>query len=142
MDFIIGAVKPHHAHLFTAKTTVSKKHFHTITGFTRPVNGNSLDRHFHLYRGVTSYDNKHFHRFYGKTGPAIPLPDGSHYHMFAGETYVNFDEPLKIILGEQEEMDAFYPKHNHRFSGKTSDIVGEDPFINGKSIMNKSSGCK
>jgi hypothetical protein len=60
MNFIIGALKPHHAHRFFAKTTVTKAHYHTIEGYTRSVNGNSFDRHIHMYRGVTSFENKHY----------------------------------------------------------------------------------
>jgi hypothetical protein len=130
MGFIIGAVKPHHAHRFFAETTVSKNHYHIVEGFTRVVNGNSYDRHYHLYRGVTSFENKHYHRFFGKTGPAITLPDGSHYHLIEERTYYNYDEALKIKFGGVKYGDPDRPKHDHRFKGKTMESVGYEPFFN------------
>jgi hypothetical protein len=130
LSFIIGGVKPHHAHIYYAKTTESKGHYHFIDGITRVVNGNSYDRHFHLYRGITSMSNNHYHRYYGKTGPAIPLPDGGHYHEFEERTYYNYDEPLEIEFGGVIYGDPSRPKHDHRFKGKTIKEVGYDSFFN------------
>ncbi|MFV2045926.1 YmaF family protein [Metabacillus litoralis] len=124
---LIGADKPHHAHRFSAFTTIYREHFHIIDGFTRGVNGNSFDRHRHLYRGITSFKNKHYHRFYGETGPAIPLPGGGHYHLFEDRTYYNYDEPIDIEYGGVLYGEGERPKHDHRFEGRTYGIVGEDP---------------
>lgn len=126
---LIGMDKPHHAHLFRAITTTYRTHYHVIDGFTRVVNGSSLDRHRHLYRGITSFQNKHYHRFYGETGPAIPLPDGSHYHTFENRTYYNYDKPLETEYGGVLYGEGERPKHDHRFKGRTYEIVGEDPIV-------------
>lgn len=129
MNLLIGAVKPHHTHYYLLKSSDAKGHYHVVKGITRVINGNRLDRHIHMFRGVTTLDNRHYHRFYGKTGPAIPLEGGGHYHVIDERTFYNYDEPLEaqfggVIYGEHDR-----PKHEHRFSGKTIDIIGYDPFF-------------
>ncbi|MBU7591792.1 hypothetical protein FVO58_04495 [Metabacillus halosaccharovorans] len=125
----IGTVKPHHAHRFEAKTSVSKEHDHLLKGFTLTVNGNSFDRHRHYFRGVTMSTNNHYHRFYGETGPAIPLENGGHYHLFESRTYYNYDEAVLPQYGGVMYGNSERPKHDHTFSGRTLDIVGVDPFF-------------
>ncbi|HZH62280.1 MAG TPA: YmaF family protein [Metabacillus sp.] len=125
----IGLVKPHHAHRFQAKTTEASGHYHQIDGFTLIVNGNSFDRHRHYFRGVTTTANNHYHRFYGETGPAIPFKNGGHYHLFESRTYYNYDEASLSQFGGVTYGEGERPKHDHTFSGKTLEIVGEDPFF-------------
>ncbi len=125
----IGMIKPHHAHRFSAKTSESKGHIHIINGFTMEVNGNSFDRHRHFFRGVTSTQNKHYHRFYGETGAAIPLENGGHYHLFETRTYYSYNQPLPMESGGVLYGESDRPRHDHSFSGKTLEVVGEDPFF-------------
>lgn len=129
MNLIIGAVKPHHVHRYIVKTSDNKGHYHVDEGFTRVVNGNSIDCHVHMFRGVTTFDKGHYHRFYGKTGPAIPLPDGGHYHVLEERTFHNYDEPIEVKFGGVVYGDPNRPVHDHHFRGKTIEIIGYDPFF-------------
>lgn len=114
---------PAHAHNFTAQTSETMNHSHSISIFTYPVNGTGTDGHFHLFQGTTSVENGHFHRLAGGTGPAILLPNGSHVHAIYALTN---DEPFEFKGGYYETV-LTIERHTHTFIGRTGVPLGFEP---------------
>lgn len=124
MECIRRPLQIPHAHFFQGVTEMKEDHFHYLTGFSKPLNGNSYDGHFHYIEGLTTFDNQHYHRFYAKTGPPIPMLDGSHYHLFFGKSYRNYTDPEPTQFGGVVYSQQQRPVHQHLYKGRTSGPIG------------------
>jgi hypothetical protein len=133
IKFPDARLAPPHTHHLRAVTTAERGHRHVLQSFVYANNGSAYDGHIHDFQGITDQANGHRHRFYGRTGPALPLADGSHYHAVSGWTYLNYTQPVQVLIGGMPlEGGVIYSEtaeglHRHAYSAATSVNFGEPP---------------